>query len=83
VAVKKQKLTPWFPISTPPVRPGVYQVETEYGLNLPWLCEYRGGQWLGTVSGQRTADEASEIGRRIGPTSCELTQWRGLAKEPK
>jgi hypothetical protein len=81
--VKKQKLTPWFPIQLNPARDGVYQVMTAEGFDMPWLSEYRDGEWMGTVAGQCKPSYAVTFGRKYGHTHCALTHWRGLAKEPK
>lgn len=71
-------LTPWFPISSPPVRPGVYNVSCQY--------ENQSGAWYSYFDGEKfgwfgcDSDEAySERTRR---TTARVKSWRGLSEQP-
>lgn len=75
------KLTPWFPVATPPVRDGVYQVSPCKGVI--WLSLFESGVWHGTCGPSATVAVVREFGRRRGETNCHIREWRGLAEQPK
>lgn len=79
------KLTPWFPFTTPPVRPGVYNVSCRY--------ENQTGLWYGRFDGERWSFWERAKGshrnaiRSVDRNHCVLNTkegtWRGLTKEAK
>jgi hypothetical protein len=78
--MSKQKLTPWFPVATPPVRDGVYQVNN--GARAEYKSLYEKGVWHGTSSSADT-QQVARFGRRFGPTETNIIEWRGLAEKPQ
>lgn len=72
--MSKQKLTPWFPGHVKPVRPGVYQVDGNFGMG--WK-NWDGSHWL--------AFHYTSV-YAVAESSISVTQdmpWRGLASDPK
>jgi hypothetical protein len=69
-----EELTPWFPTTVSPARPGLYQ--RDYGPELQRLTAvpdwWDGEQWgiVGIVDGRRVK-------------AMNDMPWRGLVKEPK
>lgn len=80
--MKPLKLTPWFPNTTPPVRPGVYRVETPNRQTNKWAywCPFRG--WRLCSSTYTTAAREAEHHYSGGLSSMNLTgaKWRGVMK---
>ena len=75
------KLTPWFPGSVKPVRPGVYEAEWREGKALSGgrYFNYWADSWCW---GDDTPDSPH---RCVMPAALqgEVKRWRGLAEEPK
>lgn len=79
------KKTPWFPFSTPPVRPGVYNVSCRH--------ENQSGLWYGRFDGERWSiwwharrgHRKAIIGASMshGQLLIKEGTWRGLTKEAK
>lgn len=85
------KLTPWFDYTTPPVRPGVYEVRLgvlEAGKQLmPAENQFQGwyAYWDGkTFRNSSGCPERANRWRGLSESEgiC-AAQWRGLAEEPK
>ena len=68
------KLTPWFPGSVKPVRPGVYERRTWRTLI---YSQWTGGVWMGASESPDEAILADWI------CAVQSDDWRGLAEEPK
>jgi len=71
------RLTPWFPPTVNPSRPGLYRAQ-EMGMrcNCCWIdLEFRGGEWFST--------QCSPGYFRTHFFTRNLRHWRGLASEPK
>jgi hypothetical protein len=68
------KLTPWFPASVMPVRPGVYEVNAH---NRARYRRWDGRHWF--VGSSTTKDAASSK----YPLFMNAHSWRGLVKPPK
>lgn len=79
--MSKKKLTPLYPMSTPPKREGVYQIVLEDGA-LGWR------RWLGNGWGFFMLHEESDDKSHSFVPSTMATgemldeQWRGLAEKP-
>ena len=85
------KLTPWFPASTPPVRPGVYNRNMEHAsvpdndAKLPYAY-WTGKHWL--CSG-KTPEKAAAVLTWNHPTwdyalsAYQNLPWRGFTTEQK
>lgn len=72
----KNKLTPWFPIETPPVRVGVYNVSCHAHRQTGHWYAYWDGRWFGFY--YQSAQAAADGVRR---TCRDATaSWRGIAK---
>lgn len=67
-----KKLTPWFPVSVNPARPGFYDIR-DTGTPLGWRRYWNGSEWL--IDGPTAL--SSSINNLYG------IEWRGLAQEPK
>lgn len=68
------KLTPWFPASVLPVRPGVYERDIPYPDQFSF--------WTGTH--WRWSDRTPETAARAGgPSATQNARWRGLAEKPE
>jgi hypothetical protein len=68
------KLTPWFPGTVKPVRPGVY--ETAYR-GIRWFRKWDGNRWY-------VGDETPSVAwKEKSRTAVTGFPWRGLAEEPK
>ena len=79
--MKQLKLTPWFPNTTPPVRPGVYRVETPNTMANKWAYWSPIHGWGLCASNYPFA--AAEKDCNSGwPSSMNLTgaKWRGVRK---
>lgn len=72
-----QKLTPWFPHTTVPVRPGVYISSVKKGQR--FYRRWDGKNWH--YGDRESPSTAASIERRW--PWPELLHWRGLAQEPK
>jgi hypothetical protein len=74
-----KELTPWFPASIDPVRPGTYQVH-RYGVNEAYpartVLEWTGASW------RHTEDSAIDLINHRADMSGK-DKWRGLAADPK
>lgn len=68
------ELTPWFPGSVKPERPGVYQRRTLFGELR--FARWDGHQWLA----YRGTPEAAALGTI--PSAYPDLPWRGLAHDP-
>ena len=66
------KLTPWFPKTVKPVRPGAYQVD--YAGNYSY---WTGDSWCLPVCDRHLALRIRQL------SSIQARTWRGLAEEPK
>ena len=80
--MKQLKLTPWFPNTTPPVRPGVYRVDTPNTMANKWAywCPFRGWRLCsGTYEGAEGEATGNYSG---GMSSMNRTgaKWRGVLK---
>ena len=71
------KLTPWFPETIKPVRPGVYQTTSVCALEV--FYSYWGGRAWGWPS--FTPHSAFVYKNYVSP--IQARRWRGLAEEPK
>jgi hypothetical protein len=78
----KPKLTPWFPGSVDPMRPGVYECD--------WReCNWLGGRWYCRWDGKAwhygTYYPIKRHMAKIPPHRADsaLKRWRGLAQDPK
>ncbi len=70
----EMKLTPWFPSTVQPARPGVYERD------LPYPDQF--SFWTGTCwlwSG-RTPEQAADS---LGASAIQYVRWRGLAEKPQ
>lgn len=79
--MKKQKMTEWMPLSTPPVRFGVYEVRPPSGGAFPYPFGYWNGQaFYGCddtpLGAYRSKDHFSYS------LSDPSNYWRGLARDP-
>jgi hypothetical protein len=80
--MSKPKLTPWFPATQKPVRPGVYEVITRCSEEgQPAYSHFDGAYWNGGwESPERAAIRANFCDKTGSQGSCELLlNWRGLA----
>lgn len=68
--------TDWFPVSEPPARPGVYEVE--WALGVPVYAKYSHGIWHFGNHSAAHANRPSGFDLRNPPK-----RWRGLAANPK
>jgi len=66
------KLTPWFPKTVKPIRPGVYQVD--YAGNYSY---WTGDSWCLSICDRHSAFRIRQ------PSRIQDRTWRGLAEEPK
>ncbi|MDQ0022947.1 hypothetical protein J2X90_000733 [Variovorax paradoxus] len=74
----KNKLTPWFPMSTNPARPGCYLVRGTFGESLPFPYHYFNGfDWEFDADSQPFTSK----GRPVGPITY-AGAWRGLVVKP-
>lgn len=69
--MKQPKLTPWYPASVKPVRPGVYEVHFDRDCAISFK-RWTGRRWVWLEIALR-----SDFGRKPGD------KWRGLAQDPK
>lgn len=69
--MSKPKLTPWFPASIKPVRPGHYEIQFADGSGNGDTRVWTGTRWV-WASGMKTLFNTERRGR-----------WRGLAEQPK
>lgn len=80
--MKKPKLTPWFPESVKPARPGVYNVSCRTsGQSGNWFARFNGEHWSPGWETDKNyvfplSDMESNSDRYLGT-------WRGLAEKPK
>ena len=65
--------TEWYPADTPPVHPGIYEVETVNGTVNVYYCYYGEGAW---ASCGRSEDEA--LARKDWTNMGYRRKWRGL-----
>jgi hypothetical protein len=75
MSMAKQKLTPWFPATSPPAQVGVYETSGPDGF---WFSYFNGTQWRGEWKTVERAFAAANTLHWSGPD-----QWRGLAEQPK
>jgi len=73
------KLTPWFPGTVKPARPGVYQREFP---TFVLFAEWTGRRWLAGRFTARCARVMCVVSNQQ-PSDPDCTRWRGLAEEPK
>jgi hypothetical protein len=77
--MSKLKLTPWFPMSTPPARHGVFEFSPD-GVH-PYTFPF--GYWTG--KSVRDIGVAPEVVKRTGEKWSTLNKpgnyWRGLASK--
>lgn len=77
------KLTPWFPVSTKPVRVGVYETRDDGG-PIDWFdgFSYRDGRyWFVAADTVADALAHSQISDHV--SSYQSRQWRGILKGSK
>lgn len=73
--MSEPKLTPWFVNGEKPARKGVYQVDSLFS-------EFAWSRWDGKTWGWRRMRHATAAQDR-NKTERKITQWRGLANQPK
>lgn len=76
----KPKLTPAFPVKINPAHEGPYQVRCHGWIAWNYSL-WEGGMWHGTTN--HGPGNAVVFGRKFGPTSQCVVEWRGLAHKPK
>lgn len=70
------KLTPWYPPSVKPMRPGVYQTTFfPYCVWLKLYSRWSGTCWFWQCPNKRDAATTTKVGDQD-------KHWRGLAEEP-
>lgn len=75
--MSKRELTPWFPETVKPTRPGVYLTEVVYIEGD--FSYFDGERWY--CAGD-TPDQALNLHRHHMVSGYKGKAWRGLAKEP-
>jgi hypothetical protein len=79
--MSEKRLTPWFPPSIVPARPGIYETR--------WVPEARRAShvqyqhWNGTFWGAWHIDINGAAANADGASSRQEPEWRGLAEPPK
>ena len=68
------KLTPWFPGSRKPVRPGVYIRDIAGN---PAFAMWAGAYWMASAPTPERAASARLV------SGLQRKRWRGLAEQPK
>ena len=79
--IHQSELTRWYPMTTDPVRVGVYQVRTRFGV---FYSLWTGAQWMTGFAGWR---DAAAIRWAATATDSKWgvvrLGWRGLASPPE
>lgn len=74
--MSKQKRTPWFPVSTPPERVGVYERVICDGANV--VFQHWNGRWWGQYDINVVGAHAVRSRRSYHQSG----KWRSLAEDP-